>query len=378
MAGRFDQADPTLNRKFFDINWMFVVLLTAIASIGFAMLYSAAKGNMEPWATTQMIRFGIGVGIMTAIALIDIRFWYQTAYWALGITVVLLLGVELVGQIRGGAQRWINVGPFNLQPSEIAKFTLVLALSKYYHSRTSEEVLQYRFLAVPLLLIAVPAGLILVQPDLGTSIILVASGVGVLFLAGAPKRLFIYSFLAVVGSLPIAWQFMHNYQKLRVLTFLDPSRDTLGAGYHITQSKIALGSGGLTGKGFMQGTQSQLEYLPEKQTDFVFSMLGEEFGMLGGLVLLCFYTMVLIYGYAVGMRSTHAFGRYLAVGVTSIFFLYFFINMAMVMGMLPVVGLPLPLVSYGGTAMISLMAGFGLIINVYVHRDVMMSRRGEL
>jgi len=275
-----------------------------------------------------------------------------------------------------GARRWINIGFINLQPSELMKVAMVLALARFFHGSSLEDLPRPQALIVPLVIVAAPTALVLRQPDLGTALILLLTGAGLFFVAGI--RLWKFGLLGVLGliSAPIAWQFMHEYQRRRVLTFLDPEKDPLGAGYHIMQSKIALGSGGLSGRGFMQGTQGHLNFLPEMQTDFIFTMLAEEFGLIGALLLLSLYILMLIYGFAIALRSRSHFGCLLAMGVTSTFFMYVFINIAMVMGLIPVVGVPLPLISYGGTAMMALLFGFGLLMGVSVHRDVMIGRRG--
>ena len=370
------QVDLTLLQKLVQINWFLIVLISLIAGVGFAMLYSAANGNIDPWASRQMLRFAAGLGLMLLIALIDVRVWLRHAYLIYATALLLLIAVEVMGVAGMGARRWINLGLFHLQPSEVMKIALVLALARFYHGLHPEEIGRIRWLVVPAGLILVPVALVMRQPDLGTAILLVLTATAIMLLAGVRLWKFAAAFGASVLAIPLAWRFMlHSYQKDRVLTYLNPERDPLGAGYHIMQSKIALGSGGLFGKGFMQGTQSHLAFLPERQTDFIFTMLAEEFGLVGCLGLLSLYVLVIAYGYAIALRSRNQFGRLLATGVITSFFIYVFINMAMVMDLIPVVGVPLPLVSYGGTSMISLLIGFGLILSVYVHRDINISRR---
>ncbi|MDP6690366.1 MAG: rod shape-determining protein RodA [Alphaproteobacteria bacterium] len=370
------QVDLTLLQKLVQINWLLIVLISLIAGVGFAMLYSAANGSIDPWASRQMIRFGAGLGLMLLIAVVDVRAWLRHAYLIYGAALLLLVAVEVMGVVGMGARRWVDLGLFQLQPSEVMKIAMVLALARFYHSLPLEYVGRIRWLIVPAVLIMVPVALVMRQPDLGTAILLMATGTAILLLAGVRLWKFAVAFGAVLLAIPLAWRFMlHGYQKDRVLTYLNPERDPLGAGYHIMQSKIALGSGGLFGKGFMQGTQSHLAFLPERQTDFIFTMLAEEFGLMGCLGLLSLYVLVITYGYAIAMRSRSQFGRLLATGVITTFFIYVFINMAMVMGLIPVVGVPLPLVSYGGTSMMSLLIGFGLVLSVYVHRDVTIARR---
>ncbi len=379
MAVREDALNPpsfTLRQKLWQMHWLFILLLGATASVGFAMLYSAAGGNIDPWASRQMVRFAVGMAVLITVALIDIRLWLKYAYVFYLATVALLFAVEVMGEVGKGAQRWLDLGYFGLQPSELMKIALVLALARYFHGRSIEDVRRMSQLVVPLFLIAVPAALVLRQPDLGTALMLIIAGAVIFFAAGVR----IWKFLIVGGcgiaAAPIAWQFLRDYQKQRVLTFLNPENDPLGSGYHIIQSKIAFGSGGIFGKGFLQGTQSHLNFLPEMQTDFIFTMLAEEFGLVGGLALLGLYMVILVYCLAISVRCRTQFGRLVGIGITATFFLYVFINMAMVMGLVPVVGVPLPLISYGGTAMLTLLFGFGLLMGVWIHRDVMVGRRG--
>lgn len=370
------RGDMTTTEKLWQVSWSLVFVITLIASVGFLMLYSAANGSWDPWADRQMVRFGVGMVFMLGLALVDVRQLMKWAYPVYGIVFVLLVAVEVRGEIGMGAQRWIDLGFFQLQPSELMKVALVLALAKYFHGASLEEVGRPFYLVPPMLMVFAPAGLVLKQPDLGTALMLIAGSGVIFFMAGVRLWKFAVVLAAGVGAVPIAWGFLRDYQKNRVLTFLNPENDPLGTGYHILQSKIALGSGGVFGKGFLQGTQSHLNFLPERQTDFIFTMMAEEFGMAGGLVLLALYLVVLIYGFAIAVRCRHQFGRLVAIGVTTTFFLYVFINIAMVMGLIPVVGVPLPLISYGGTAMMTLMIGFGILLSVHVHRDVQMGRRG--
>ncbi|PKP99582.1 MAG: rod shape-determining protein RodA, partial [Alphaproteobacteria bacterium HGW-Alphaproteobacteria-12] len=296
------------------------------------------------------------------------------AYPLYGIALAMLVAVEVIGFVGMGAQRWLNLGFVSVQPSEIMKVTLILALARYFHGLTLEEVSRIRNLLIPLGLVGAPVALVVLQPDLGTAILLIATGAVLFFSAGLRWRYFIFAGVSVLAVIPVVWSRLHDYQRNRVLTFLEPERDPLGAGYHILQSKIALGSGGIFGKGFMEGTQSQLNFLPEKHTDFIFTMLGEELGLVGGLVLLVLYFVVLMFSLNVALQCRNQFGRLVAIGVSMTFFFYVFINTSMVMGLLPVVGVPLPLVSYGGTAMLSLMFAFGLLMSVHIHRNLEISR----
>lgn len=366
----------TLGQKVWQIHWTFVLLTCVVAAIGITMLYSAANGSFTPWADRHAARFGVGLAILVAVALVDIRVWMRYAYGLYLLSLALLVAVDLTGSIGMGARRWIDLGVITLQPSELMKITLTLALARYFHGSSVEDVGRLRHLLLPVLLIVGPAALVLRQPDLGTATMLLATGAALLFLAGVRAWKFIAAGLGLIAAVPLAWQFLRGYQKQRVLTFFDPESDPLGAGYHIIQSKIALGSGGLFGKGLLGGTQSHLNFLPEKQTDFIFTMLAEEFGLVGALTLLGLYVLLLIYGIAISVRCRSHFGRLMGMGVTVIFFLFVFINIAMVMGVIPVVGVPLPLISYGGSAMLTVMLGFGLLMNAYVHRDVVIGRRG--
>ena len=371
------RRELTLAEKIRSIQWGLLFLIAIICSFGFAMLYSAANGTLQPWASRQMIRFAIAFAPMLIIALIDIRHWFRVAYWIYGAALLLVIAVDVRGVVGMGAQRWIDLGVLQLQPSEIMKIALVLALARYFHSISSESVGRILYLIPPALLIVIPAILVLKQPDLGTAVMLLASGALVFFIAGARLWLFGVGIVGALAAAPLAWSMLRDYQKNRLYTFLDPDLDPLGAGYHILQSKIAFGSGGLFGKGFMLGTQTHLSFLPEKQTDFIFTMIAEEWGLFGGLTLLGLYMIVIAYGFAIALRSRNHFGRLLGLGITINLFLYVFINTAMVMGLIPVVGVPLPLISYGGTAMLAVMLGFGLLMNVGIHRDVRISRIGE-
>ncbi|MEK9691770.1 MAG: rod shape-determining protein RodA [Rhodospirillaceae bacterium] len=367
----------SLGQKLKMVSWPLLFILCLLAGVGFCMLYSAGNGNWEPWASRQLTRFMFGMGILLLVAVTDIRIWLRYSYFIYFLSLALLVAVELKGVIGMGAQRWIDLKFVQLQPSEIMKIAMVLALARYFHGITLSEIKSIRWLLTPVLLIAIPVGLVLRQPDLGTAIMLGLTALVVFFLAGVRLWKFLLAGLTALVFLPVAWSLLHQYQKRRVLTFLDPESDPLGAGYHIIQSKIALGSGGIFGKGLLAGTQSHLSFLPEKQTDFIFTMFAEEFGLVGSLALLGLYTLLIGYGFFISYRVRNQFGRLVCAGIISVLFFYAFINMAMVMGLVPVVGVPLPLVSYGGTSMLSLMIGFGFLMSANVHRDVQISRRGD-
>lgn len=373
----FGVPELTLQQKIFQINWLLILLVTCIACIGFAMLYSAANGDWSPWAIRQATIYGFGVFLMLFIALVDIRLWLRYAYILYFIALLALVAVEFVGEERKGAQRWISLWLLDLQPSEPMKIVLVLALARYFHGISIEDIGRPSILIVPLMMIAAPAALILRQPDLGTTVMLVAGGGIMFFLAGVRIWKFLAVIAAVLAAIPFLWNSLHDYQRQRVFTFLDPERDPLGAGYNIMQSKIAIGSGGFSGKGFLQGTQSHLNFLPEKQTDFIFTMLTEEFGLIGGALVLALYGAIMLYGLVIAMRARTQFSRLLAMGVVSTLALYVFVNVSMVLGLIPVVGAPLPLISFGGTAMLTVMIGFGWLMNVYIHRDTRIGRRWD-
>lgn len=356
------------------INWGLVVLITVFASIGFTALYSAAGGNFDPWASKQIPRYLVFLCGAIVLALIDIRIYYKLAYPIYGIILVLLLYVEVMGHVGMGAQRWINLGFIQIQPSELMKIAVVMALARYFHGATAEDMKNLRFLLVGLAFLIAPFILVATQPDLGTSLVIVFAGVSMFFTAGAPLWIFILGGVAGIASLPVAYTLLHDYQKRRVDIFLNPDKDPLGAGYHITQSKIALGSGGWEGKGFLKGTQSHLNFLPEKQTDFIFTLWVEEWGIFGGIFVLVLAAAIMIYGGWIALRCRHGFGRLMAFGLMVNFSIYVFVNIAMVMGLIPVVGVPLALVSYGGTAMMSVMIGFGLMMSCNVYKDVKLSR----
>ena len=368
-------AVPSGLRKILYLNWPLVILLTAVASIGFLMLYSVAGGSLMPWAEPQMKRFGVGMVAMMIVAMVPIWFWRNVSPLAYVISVVLLVLVELFGTTGMGAQRWIDLGFFVLQPSELSKVTLVMVLAAYYDWLDMKKVSHPLWVAIPLALILLPTALILKQPDLGTALLLVMGGGIMMFVAGVHWLYFgavisagIGTIYAVIVSRGTSWQLLKDYQYRRIDTFLDPANDPLGAGYHITQSKIALGSGGWTGRGYMQGTQSRLNFLPEKHTDFIFTTLAEEFGFIGGISLLALYALIIFFCVVSAIRNKDRYGALVTIGIAATFFLYFAVNMSMVMGLAPVVGVPLPMVSWGGSAMLVLLAAFGLAQSAHVHR----------
>ena len=294
------QLDLTLGQKLWQVNWGLVFLITVTASVGFGMLYSAANGEFAPWATRQMMRFGVGLVLMIIVAVSNIHFWLRYAYIIYIASFSSLIFVELFGSVGMGAQRWIDLGFMSLQPSEVMKSAVILALARYFYASRMEDVERFTYLMFPLMLVAAPMAMIIRQPDLGTALLLAVSGVAVFFLAGVRLWVFVAAGIAAIGAIVPVWHLvLLDYQKARLLTYLRPEQDPLGSGYHVMQSKIALGSGGIFGKGFLAGSQSHLSFLPEKHTDFIFTMLAEEFGMMGGLTLIGLYALLLIYGFAI-------------------------------------------------------------------------------
>lgn len=370
----FFSDETTLIGKVGLIAWGQVFCLCVLASVGFLSLYSAAGGSITPWVSPQVIRFGFALCMLVAIAVVDIKWIFRVAYPFHAVVIFMLVLVEIFGHVGMGAQRWLDIGVMKIQPSELAKISTILCLARFYHGKELHEICYLKNLIIPVAMILVPCALVVMQPDLGTGLAIIFGGVAMMFAAGVSMWLFLAGIGAVVAIIPIAWQFLHDYQKKRVSIFINPESDPLGAGFHITQSKIALGAGGVTGQGYMQGTQSHLNFLPEKHTDFIFTLWAEEWGLLGGIFLLGLLGMIILYGYWIAYRCRSHFARLLAFGLTANFSVYVLVNIGMVMGMLPVVGIPLPLMSYGGTAMLAVMASFGIIQCCNVHRDTRLPR----
>ena len=366
---------PSGFRKLVYLNWPVIMLITAVACAGFIMLYSVAGGSTDPWMSAQIKRFGVGMVLMIGVAMVPIWFWRNISAVAFGVSLLLLIGVEFFGSVGMGAQRWIDLGLMRLQPSEMTKITLIMVLAAYYDWLPTDKTSRTLWVICPILIILLPTALVLRQPDLGTALLLLTGGATVMFLAGVHWAYFASVLAAGVGAIVAvflgrgtSWQLLKDYQYRRIDTFLDPANDPLGAGYHITQAKIALGSGGWTGRGFMQGTQSRLNFLPEKHTDFIFTTLAEEFGFVGAFALLMLYVLIIFFCVASALTNKDRFGALLTLGVAMAFFLFFAVNMAMVTGLAPVVGVPLPLVSYGGSAMLVLLIAFGLVQSAHVHK----------
>ena len=352
-------------KKLKNLNFLLIFLIILLSFIGAAGLYSAAEGSYYPWAGKHLLRSIIFLFFAIIIGLTNLKIFYKFAYLIFILSLLLLFSVEIIGVFGKGASRWIRVFGFSIQPSEIIKVTIVIALAKYYHNLKFEKIGNPLNLFIPLLIILLPFLLVLIQPDLGTALSILLLGIFILFAAGVKIWKFILGIFLLLGSIPILWNFVVKpYQKDRIISFLNPESDPLGRGYQLIQSKIALGSGGKIGKGFLQGTQSYLEYLPEKQTDFIFTLIGEEFGFLGTIFIIILFIFVITICFYISIKSSHIFGRIIALGFGSNLFIYVILNISMVSGLMPVVGIPLPLISYGGTVMLSIMISMGMILNI--------------
>ncbi|MDB5420335.1 MAG: rod shape-determining protein RodA [Brevundimonas sp.] len=360
-----------LSSKIGEIDWRFVALICIVTCSGGAMLYSVGGGSWEPWAANHMIRFGALLVVMLALSMVNLRIWFGAAYPVYFVSLILLAAIEVpgLGYTALGATRWLNLGFMRLQPSEMMKIGVVLALARYYHGATLQEARLHWKLIIPVAIIGAPFLLVAHQPDLGSAMLLGLSGAAMMFMAGLDWKVIGAVTIPACIAVPFYVMFgMHDYQRHRVLTFLSPESDPSGNGYQIMQSKIALGSGGLLGKGFGLGSQSQLEFLPEKHTDLIFAAVSEEFGFVGSFTLLACYAGIILIALRIASLSHSHFGRMATAGVTSTFALYVLINAAMVMGLAPVVGVPMPLLSYGGSVMLTVMIGFGLVLATRVHR----------
>ena len=372
-------ANPySLRSKLYEINWLLLALIYILGGIGVAMIYAATDGVWTHGAQQHLVRLLAAGGLMLFVALVDIKVWYHMAYPMYGFALLLLIGVDFVGVEVNGSKRWLDLQVTRIQPSEIMKLAIVLALARYYHDLPKWRVSHFTGIFGALLLIGLPMQFVLRQPDLGTTLLLVATGLTLVFLAGINWRVIGISGLLAGVGLPLFYMFgLKEYQRARIATFFDPQNDPTGAGYHIAQSKIALGSGGVSGKGFMQGTQRQLEYVPENRTDFIFTVIGEEFGLVGGLVTMGLYALLIGLCMWLALTCKNLFSKLLVLGLTTTFTLYVFINLAMVMGLAPVVGVPLPLISYGGTVIMTVMFGFGLILSAHLHRQSELPREAR-
>ena len=359
--------------KLQSINYPLLGLIITLFFVGLAALYSISNGDFNSWPLKHSQRFILGLIIFFLVIFFDLRLIFGYAYVIFFLSIISLVIIPFFGIESNGATRWINIAGISLQPSEFVKYTLILALAKYFHSINNDSSF-IKTLIVPLIITIVPVLLVITQPDLGTALIILLGGISLFWISGLNYKYFIVGVFSILCSLPVLWQYLKDYQKDRVLTFFNPERDPLGNGYHIMQSKIALGSGGIFGKGYMEGTQSHLNFLPEMQTDFIFTMLGEEFGFLGTLILLLIYAALIMISIRLALKSRSLFSKYLSLGVCNVFFIYVFVNIGMVTGLLPVVGVPLPFISYGGSSMLAVMFGFGLLMNCYINRNIIIEK----
>ncbi len=356
--------------KIKNLNYLLIFTVILISFIGAVGLYSAAGGSYDPWASRHLIRLVFLLFLSLMIAFIDIKLIYRYAYLVFILTLCLLLSVELIGVFGKGATRWINIFGLSLQPSELIKITIIIALARFYHDLKFSEIKNILNLFFPFLILFLPFLLVVIQPDLGTALSILILGVFILFSCGLRIWKFILGIIIVIISIPLLLNYLKPYQKDRVISFLNPEADALGRGYQLIQSKIALGSGGFSGKGFLEGTQSYLQYLPEKQTDFIFTLIGEEFGFIGTVFIIFLFLLVISICFYISIKSTHIFGRIVSIGVGTNIFIYVILNISMVSGLMPVVGIPLPLVSYGGSAMLSIMISMGLVLNMELNSNL--------
>ena len=371
-------AATDIKSRLYEINWLLPALIYVLGLIGVAMIFAATDGVWNHGAQQHLIRLTAAGIIMLVVALIDIKIWYHLAYPIFIVALVMLVAVDIWGVTINGSQRWLELKVTRVQPSEIMKLAIVLALARYYHDLDRAKVSHIIGLIIALIIVAIPAQFVLRQPDLGTTLLLTMTAVAMIFLAGINWRVISFGIVAAAVAVPAFFMFgLKEYQRARIRTFFDPSNDPTGAGYHITQSKIALGSGGVSGKGYMNGTQRQLEYVPENRTDFIFTVIGEEFGLIGGLITMALYIMLIAMCIWMAYQCKHRFSKLLILGLTTTFALYVFINLAMVMGLAPVVGVPLPLISYGGTVILAVMFGFGLMLSAHLYRQSELPRGGR-
>lgn len=364
-----------ISKKVADLHKPLMILIAITCSYGLLILYSAAGGSVYPWVYKQFIHIIMCLPLVMLIAFLDIRTIYRMAWILYIIILVMLIGVEILGYTAKGGTRWIEIAGMRIQPSEPMKLAIVIMLARYFHGISEQDVDKIQHLIVPLIATLLPAAIIIKQPDLGTGGILIIIASFIFFASGVGIRKFLVVFAALCASMPILWAFLREYQKKRILVFLNPELDPLGSGYNIVQSKISIGSGGIFGKGIGYGTQSQLEFLPEHQTDFIFASMSEDFGFVGGMALLTLYSLIIYVSFGIAINSKSLFGKLLAIGIISMFFSHIFINIGMVMGLVPVVGVPLPLISYGGTMMGSMLGGFALIMNVHLNQSVIIGKK---
>ena len=369
----FQQRNLSIKDKILSLDFKLIFLILLLGIISFFAMYSTERGNFDYYTKNHIYRFFTFFIIFIVISFVNIQLWHKFAYLFYFIILMLLIGVGLFGITASGSTRWINLFFINLQPSELMKVALIIFLARYYNRIPSRDVNRLKFLIQPFFALLIPFALIIAQPDLGTAMLILAGGLVVVWLAGLRIRYFIYSLFVFICAAPIMIAFLKPYQKLRILTFLDPERDPLGAGYQLIQSKIAIGSGGFLGKGFLKGSQSYLDYLPEKQTDFIFTLFSEEFGFFGSISLLIVYGLIIQRIIALGSQSRNNFSKLYCYGFASAFFVYVTVNMSMVLGLLPIVGAPLPIMSYGGSAMLAIMIGLGITMSCKIYHQAVIS-----
>jgi len=365
----FHKSNLNFKEKILALDYILIFFILLLGIISFFAMYSTEQGKFGYYTQSHLYRFVVFFILFIIISFFKIQFWFKTAYLFYFIVLILLFAVDFFGITSSGSKRWINLIFINLQPSELMKVALIIFLARYYYKIPSESVTNFKHILIPALALFVPVTLVASQPDLGTSLLILMGGIAVIWLTGFRIKFFLYSFFVLVCLIPVGISLLKPYQKSRILTFFDPERDPLGAGYQIIQSKIALGSGGIFGKGYLQGSQSYLDYLPEKHTDFIFTLFSEEFGFVGSVGLLLIYVIIIYRITTIGTQSKNNFSKIFCFGFATAFFVYVAVNMMMVLGLLPIVGAPLPIMSYGGSAMLSIMIGFGIVMSCKVHQQ---------
>lgn len=366
------------SEKMSRFSWALFAPMCIVLALSIVVLYSAGHGSWQPFALSQLIKILFGMFLFFFAAFSNIKTWIKSAYLIYAIALIMIIMVTFVGHTGMGAQRWLNLGFIHIQPSEFIKIALVMALARYFAWMNSTELTQIKNYIMPVFLLLIPFGLIVAQPDLGTAISIALITIGIFYIVGAPKKWFLIAIILGVLAAPAVWfGGMHDYQRNRIITFINPEYDARGAGYQITQAKIAFGSGGILGKGYMHGSQSQQSFLPEKQTDFIYTMFGEEFGFVGAIFLILVYSWIVVLLFWCAKTCRNRFGQLMCFGFMLNFFIYYFINISMVLGLMPTVGVPLPLMSFGGSSLISLMFGFGLAQNAHIHKDQQLSAKGS-
>ena len=365
----FHKGTLTFRDKIIALDFLLIFLILLLGVISFFAMYSTEQGKFGYFTQSHLYRFFIFFVVFIVVSFFRIQFWHNTAYLFYFTILILLIGVDFFGITASGSKRWISLFFINLQPSELMKIALIIFLARFYYKIPAENVTDIKYIFVPIFAIFVPILLVTLQPDLGTAVLILFGGLAVIWLTGFRIKFFLYSFFVLICLMPIGISFLRPYQKTRILTFFNPERDPLGAGYQIIQSKIAVGSGGIFGKGFLQGSQSYLDYLPEKHTDFIFTLFSEEFGFIGSLALLLIYVMIIYRITAIGNKSRNNFARLYCFGFATAFFVYVAVNMSMVLGLLPIVGAPLPIMSYGGSSMLSIMIGLGVVMSCKIHQQ---------